>query len=199
LKKSTLLASRFGQIFAWFMILSGSAMIFGLNIPLLGGGLLSGIWIAFIGWFLNNAAVQSYEYVLVKEKLSDIPVSEFMREDIEPVDPHVSVEKFVHRHVIGSDMQEFPVALDGKLLGIVSIEDIKRLETDKWRKTAVKQIMSPKSEIVTATPYERTADAISKLMQLGMNYLPVVENGKLVGLLNRKDVLFWLNLRTIYN
>lgn len=56
------------------------AMIFGLEVPFFGSGFVGGLWLPFIGWFLNTAASQSYRKVVVNDILKDVPVSELMRQ-----------------------------------------------------------------------------------------------------------------------
>jgi mannose/fructose/N-acetylgalactosamine-specific phosphotransferase system component IIC len=46
-----------GQAFAWIFIACGFFMMFGLRVPFLGTGIMGGLWLALIGWFLNNAAM----------------------------------------------------------------------------------------------------------------------------------------------
>jgi Zn-dependent protease len=60
LHRATRTAAAIGQGFGWLLMAAGGAMIFGIRVPFFGVGPASGIWIAFIGWFLNTAAVMSY-------------------------------------------------------------------------------------------------------------------------------------------
>lgn len=61
LRQATRWASWVGQTVAWLLILAGLAMALGVRILFFGTGLINGLWLAFIGWFLNNAALQSYQ------------------------------------------------------------------------------------------------------------------------------------------
>jgi len=81
LRKATRWATWVGQAIAWLFILAGISMVFGARIPFFGTGAFSGLWLIFIGWFLNNAAVQAYQQVVVKDILEGIPVSRLMRPD----------------------------------------------------------------------------------------------------------------------
>ena len=67
LHKSTRRVSALGQVFGWFFIVTGIAMAFGVHILFFGTGLVGGLWLAFIGWFLHSAAVQSYTRLAVDE------------------------------------------------------------------------------------------------------------------------------------
>jgi Zn-dependent protease len=75
LLKATRWASWGGQAFAWLLMATGLLMVFGLRLPVRGGGPIGGVWLMFIGWFLNNAALMSYRQLLVKETLEDVPVA----------------------------------------------------------------------------------------------------------------------------
>lgn len=63
LPRATEWASKLGSLIAWSFIIAGVAMVFGARVPFFGSGLIGGIWIAMIGWFLRGAAVSSYSQV----------------------------------------------------------------------------------------------------------------------------------------
>ncbi len=69
LQRATKHASQAGQVFAWMLMFSGFAMMIGLSVPVFGTGFINGLWVAFIGWFLNHAAIISYRQLLVREAL----------------------------------------------------------------------------------------------------------------------------------
>ena len=79
LRRATRWASIVGQGIAWLLILAGIDIVFGGDIPFLGSGFVNGLWIAFIGWFLNSAAIQSYQQLVVHDILETVPVSRVMR------------------------------------------------------------------------------------------------------------------------
>ena len=55
------------------MIFAGISMAFGAEIPFFGTGLISGLWLAFIGWFLSSASAQSYHQVVIQDILRGVP------------------------------------------------------------------------------------------------------------------------------
>ena len=79
LRRATRWASGVGQAVAWLFIFAGIMMVFGTDIPFLGTGLINGLWLAFIGWFLNSAALQSYRQVVIHDMLHGVPVARIMR------------------------------------------------------------------------------------------------------------------------
>jgi CBS domain-containing protein len=90
----------------------------------------------------------------------------------------------------------FPVVDDGQLVGIVTLEDIRSAPRDTWDTRHVQQIMTPASKLVVTDPNEDAADALDKLAQSDVNQLPVVRDGKLIGLLRQRDILTWLHLQS---
>jgi Zn-dependent protease len=81
LLRATRWAAFGGQAVAWLLIASGFAMIFGIQVPLFGSGPVAGLWIALIGWFLNNAALMSYQRVVLQQTLGDLLVTRVMQKD----------------------------------------------------------------------------------------------------------------------
>jgi len=197
LRKATQWASWAGQAVAWSMIFAGIAMAFGVQIPLLGGGVGSGVWLALIGWFLQNASQQSYRRVVMEDVLQGIPVSRMMRENPPTVPPGCNVSDLVHTHIMGSDDQSFPVVENGEqIIGLVALEDVRNTPRDEWETTTVRDIMTPSEELVCVTPETDASEALSKLMQRDVRQLPVLSNRKLTGLLRRRDIVKWLQLET---
>lgn len=196
LRTATLWASRLGQAFAWLLILSGIAMIFGARLPLLGGGIVQGLWLTFIGWFLNGAAVMSWERLVVRDSLANVPVSRVMRPEVTSVDPAITIETLVGRYVLGTDQRAFPVIEGEELVGIVTLSDVRRVPQEAWPTTTVRQIMTAADDLSIVRPGEGTAEALQKLAQRDVDQVPVVEGGRLVGILRRRDIMKWLELQT---
>jgi Zn-dependent protease len=194
LRKATRWASGGGQVFAWLLIGTGVLMLFGLHVPVLGGGPLGGLWLMFIGWFLNNAALVSYRQLLVKETLEDVPVARIMQTRFTSVGPGIPISELVDVHLMASGQRVFPVEEDGRLLGMVCLRDLRKSERGAWDRITARDIMTPASDLVSVSARQEASEALAMLAQLGVNQLPVLEQGKLVGLLRREDVLKWLSV-----
>jgi CBS domain-containing protein len=178
------------------MILAGIAMIFGTTIPILGSGTINGMWLAFIGWFLIHAASQSYQQVVVEDMLEGIPITRLMREPAPAVSPDLPLSALVYDHIMQGDERAFPVVEGDQLLGVVYIENLRDIDRATWDKTTVRQVMLPQSELAVVTPREDAMDAFQKLTRRDMRQIPVVQNGKLIGMLRRRDILRWLQVRS---
>jgi Zn-dependent protease/predicted transcriptional regulator len=196
LRQATRWASMVGQVIAWLFIFAGIMMIFGARIPLLGSGVINGLWLAFIGWFLNSAAAQSYRQLVIHDVLGHVPVARLMRSNPPTVPSTATISSLVHDHIMGTDDYAFPVVDNGQLVGIVTLEDVRAVPRDLWDTKTIREIMTQSSDLVVATPEEDAADALDKLTERDVRQLPVVSNGHLTGILRRRDIVKWLQLQS---
>lgn len=216
IRRATRWAAWIGQAIAWVMIGAGIAMAFGVSIPFFGTGIVSGLWLAFIGWFLNSASSQSYQQVAVQDILDGVPVARLMRANPTTVEPDCTVDDLVHSHLMNSDDQAFPVMKNEQLVGIVTLDDMRKVLRDAWTTTRVADIMTTADKLITVDPDEDAAAAMEKLIERDVRQLPVVRraaaapgtaaipvtgaaNGsgaQLLGLLRRRDIMRYLQLQS---
>jgi Zn-dependent protease/CBS domain-containing protein len=196
LRQATRWASWVGQAVAWLFILGGIAMIFGVRLPFFGTGLVGGLWLAFIGWFLNNAAAQSYQQVVVEDMLEGIPVARLMRADAPVVSPNIPISTLVDDFIMKTDERGFAVVDGDRMAGLICLEDVRQVPRDQWDVTPVSQVMTPASEVDAIGPREDASQALDKLARRDVRQIPVLDGGRLVGMLRRRDILRWLQLQS---
>ena len=196
LKKATRWASWLGQGVAWLLIFAGMSMLFGAQIPILGSGFINGLWLIFIGWFLQNAAVQSYRRVVVQDILEDVPVKRLMNPNVPQAPADISVEEFVDNYLMQSDNQAFIVFDDEKMVGMITIDDVRKLPHESRRTSLVRDVMTPSEKMIVVAPEEDVTDAFDRLQMKDVRQLPVVTGNKIVGLLRRKDIVRWLQFQS---
>lgn len=194
LRRATRYASRGGQFFAWLLMGSGFAMILGLHVPIFGTGVINGLWLAFIGWFLNSAAVASYQQLLVRQVLEGVPVSRLMHRNIQTLSPDITLQALVDDYLFSGDQRAYPVVGDGRIRGLVTLHDIRGVERGRWPGTRVEDIMVPWQKVVAVAADDDASEALDLISRRGINQLPVTEGRELVGLLRREDLLRWLSL-----
>lgn len=194
--KATRWASWAGRAIAWLFIGIGVAMIFGVQIPILGTGFINGLWLIFIGWFLNSAASQSYQRVVIEDLLEGVPVSRLMHTYSSRVHPDMSLEEVVYDYIMGTEERTFPVIEDNQLVGLISIDEVRKIPRNDWNTTSVRQAMIPADQVAVISPAEDASDAFTILAQRDIRQMPVIENGELVGMLRRQDIIRWLRLHS---
>lgn len=192
--RATRWAAALGQAFAWLLIACGFAMILGLRVPFFGTGVFGGLWLALIGWFLNNAAFMSYRQLLTRRSLENVPVSSVMLSRFATVPPHTSLASLIDEYIMRSDQRAFPVVEGDRLVGLVCLEDVRRLSPAERATQSVRDVMTPARELATIAPDEATAEALQALSRRAVNQLPVVKDGQVRGLIRREDILKWLTL-----
>lgn len=197
LHRATRWASGIGQAFAWLLIAAGIAMILGLQVPLFGGGLGSGIWLAFIGWFLNNAALVSYRQLITREALEGVPVSRVMLTHFDTVDPDMPVDTLIADHALHSEQRAFPVFRDAKPVGMVFLQDLRGLDAAERRELHVSDVMKQIEGVSALKPQDDAFEALNLLGSLNVGQAPVMEDGRITGIVRREDILRWLAFHTL--
>jgi Zn-dependent protease/CBS domain-containing protein len=193
LRQSTRRVSAIGRLFGWMLIVMGIAMTFGVHIVFFGTGFASGLWLAFIGWFLHSAASQSYKRLAVDDAFAGHTVQEIMRRDGPTLSPDTSLEVLVHDYLIRSDELAFPVVSNGQLVGVISAAEVRGVPPAEWRATTVGKVMRADKRSAVA-PDEPLAHAFDELARQNLEQVPVLDHGHLVGMLRRGDVARWLEL-----
>jgi CBS domain-containing protein len=159
------------------------------------GGLVSGLWLLLIGFFLRNISAASYEQLVIETTLSGILVRDVMQTSIETVPPDLSVEELVHEHVLKRNARCFAVIAAGDFVGLVTLTDIRKIPREEWPTTSVYRAMTPTSQLHSVGPSENLAKVLQIMTMHDVNQLPVVYGRELVGMLNRGDVLRFIQVR----
>jgi Zn-dependent protease/predicted transcriptional regulator len=195
LRNSTRLAAWLGQGIGWGMIVSGTVMMFGVQVPFFGTGIFNGIWLVFIGLFLRNAAAAGYKHVLVQDILVDVPVGKVMQTQIPVISSDVLLDELIHRQ-LGKPEETLLVAEGQDVVGMVAIHDVSKSSKEEWDSTPVSEIMTPVSDLEYVTPDQDVAEAFDQLQRRKLRQIPVMRDHEIVGLLRRKDIIRWLQFQS---
>jgi Zn-dependent protease/CBS domain-containing protein len=196
LRTATRWASWIGQAIAWLMIVGGIAMIFGTQLPFFGTGVVSGVWLAVIGWFLSNAAIQSYQQLVIRDMLEGVPVTRLMRTNVPAVAPTMTISTLVDNYILHSDERAFPVLEGDRPVGLVTLDDVRKVARDAWETTTIAEIMTSADQLAVVAPQQDAAAALDKLIQRDVRQVPVMLDGHVIGMVRRRDIVRWLQLQS---
>ncbi len=189
LLNATKIASNIGRGVGYLFILIGIGLIF-------YGSWINGLWLAFIGWFLENAATTSYRQTALLDMLKGHTVSEIMTQECSAVPPELDVQRLVHEQILTSGRRCFPVVENDKMVGLVTIHDIKSTPKDQWSLKTVADIMTPVHKLKSVGPHDDLATVLRILTEYNINQLPVIRNGNLLGMIARDSLLAFISIRS---
>jgi Zn-dependent protease len=191
-------ASFGGKVVGAFLMATGIAMMLGISIPFFGTGLVSGLWLLLIGWFLTKAAAVSYGQVVAGETLRDVPISALMRLEFAAVPPDLGLDRFMAEYVLASDQHTFPVVQDGHIVGMIRAHDVRGVPPPRWASTSAADVMLPATAVPAVSPDASAIDALQQLESARLEQLPVVaKDGRLLGILREQDFARWLVLQPV--
>jgi CBS domain-containing protein len=167
----------------------------GLGLLLIAGGILllvlsqqwfNGLILVFVGWVLYLAAVQSRRQTALREALQHIAARDILSGE-SPImaTPQFTVGQLVRNCVLVTGQRYFVVAEEGKLRGVVTISDIRRVPKKRWNSTKIGRIMTPASRLKTASSQQSAASVLELMDELGLRGMPVLENDRVIGVISR--------------
>jgi Zn-dependent protease len=185
LRKATLAAATVGRFIGFFFIVWGVAQIF-------AGQLGNGLWIAFIGWFLENAASAQVQQQIIGSLLAGHTASEAMNTHYVSVPAATHLQDLVDRHILGSGSRTIVITRDGEVVGLVTVHQVAAVPRDRWPTTTVADAMTPIARVKRVKPATGLWEAMTEMDRDGVNQLPVTEDGRILGMLTRADVIGYL-------
>ena len=189
LRSATRIASNAGRVVGFLFIFGGIYLIF-------TGLWFDGIWLALIGWFLESAAVGSYQQLLMQEMLKGHVASEVMSTDCVMVPPDMTIDHLVNGNILTSGRRCFAVGSDSEIMGLMTLHNVKEVPRDRWNTETVKEAMTPFDKLKWVRPDEELSSVLRILTQDNINQVPVVADNKIVGMVSRENVLNFVHVRS---
>lgn len=159
------------------------------------GGGLSGLWIAFLGWFLLQASRESYLEYTIKEELKGVRVRDVMNTSPATIDGRLSIQEFVDNELLRTGRRCFLVRENGLLIGMVTPHEIREVHRAAWPTTPIDRVMHPLEKIHAVAPETSLLDALDTMGREDLNQVPVLSDGRVEGVLSRAEVLAYLQTR----
>jgi Zn-dependent protease/CBS domain-containing protein len=191
LKRATQVASLAGKALAAVLVVAGLFLV-------LSGSerIIPGLWSIFIALFLRQAADASYRQVLMREALAGVRVATVMTRDVVTAPPGITLAELIDTYLLRHHFTCYPVLENTRPVGIITIKAVKHVPRETWGTISVGQAMIPMTHEISLGPEDDIPTAIQKMAATGQGRLPVIEDGRLVGIVSRRDIMNYLEIRS---
>lgn len=190
LRRATEIAGLLGHAVAFLFILIGVWQLF-------QGNWINGLWIAFIGWFLENAVVGQVQQQRTHALLSGHTVEQIMSRSCAMVSGNLSLQELVDQYILDKGQRCLVVMRADQPAGLLTMHNIRQVPRERWSTTTAYEVMTPMDQVKMTGPKVGLEQALEQMGKDGVNQLPVMENGQVEGMLSREDIVNYL--RTLQN
>lgn len=185
--RASQIASTSGRAFAYLLIFLGIWNA-------LRGDWVNGLWLAFIGWFLLEAAKESFAQVALRSTLTGVRAEDIMTPEIPTVPRDISLEDYVHE-VLRTGRRSHIVTGAGTPVGLVTLHSARAIPRDEWNNTSIQAVMVPIDRVHSALPEEPVLQVLERMQKEDINQMPVLSDGHIIGMIGRDTILRVLQTR----
>lgn len=187
---ATRTASRVGEYVAYSMMGLGLLLVFFSDV-------VSGIWLLLIGNFLRTISAGSYEQLVLERTLRGVPAKTVARRDFTPMAPDKTILDVVEDHFLAGHGRYLPIMAGDRLLGLLTLTDVRRVPRTDWATTTVYRAMTPLADLKTVSPDDDLTDVLSLMASGRLNQIPMVDHDLLRGLIERSDIVDFIQARQL--
>ena len=185
-QRATRIAATLGRAIAFLFIAWGVWQIF-------IGNLSNGLWIAFIGWFLESAASAQLAQQNLHALLEGHTVAQAMSQNYALIPGDMSLQQLADEHILGSGRRFFVVEQAGLPVGLLTLSNLNKVPRQEWAGTSAARAMTPVAQFHLLRTDTGLAEALEDMNMEGINQLPVVTGGQVQGILTREGVVNFLH------
>jgi Zn-dependent protease len=178
---AAVVAARAGRALGWVLIALGL-------VQFLLGTAVGGLWLALIGWFLLGAAGAEERQAELGEALAGVRVADVMSTNPQTVPADIRVAEFIDRYLFGYRHTVFPLADDGRPVGLVSLDRVRQVPPEQRANTGLREVACGPGDLTISNPDEPLTELLPRLNQCADGRALVVTDGRLVGIVSPSDV-----------
>jgi Zn-dependent protease/predicted transcriptional regulator len=184
-RQSTRWASRIGQLMAYTLMAIGFAGIVRL-VPWMDP--VGGLWLIVLGMFLEGAARQSWRQVRTLEFLKTFRARDVMTTDFPTIEASAPIAEVLAASPVARRAGCVFVVEDQRVVGLIQADALRNLSRARWQTTPASELMTPTAQVRVVGPDEDAASILQTMEAEDLSGLPVVEDGRLLGLVSRETV-----------
>lgn len=186
--RATSIAAWTGRGFAFAGIGAGMAAIFGRDV-VIADSPASGAWLVFLGVFLENAARKSLDQNRLVKELSLYRAEDIMQRDPPVIDGAQSVGSLARGVIDINPRVMYMVEDHGALAGLITGYQLRQVPEKDWDSTSARQAMVPSATLRAAAREQLVSDVLIEMETEDLLHMPVVENGRVIGIVARDRIL----------
>lgn len=184
-RRATNIAISVGRAFAFLFILFGLWEMF-------TGNFANGLWIAFVGWFLENAAMSQGTHLTIQDLLTGHTVDQAMSRNFAILPADITLQKLADDHVLGLGRSYFVIEEADRTIGLLTLQGVTKVPRSEWDQVKARDVMVPTDQMQAVQPEMEISDALATMDQNEINQLPVIKDGRVTGVLSRDNVINFL-------
>ena len=176
-------AAHAGRVVAFILIALGLA-------EFVVGGLVGGVWLAFIGWFIFAASREEEHRITTQQLFAGMRVADAMTARPHSAPGWITVDDLIQHYVLGDRHSAYPVAgRDGAIVGLVTLTQLRDVAPSRRATTGVAEIALPLQAVPTAAPQEPLSALLERMSAAGpRSRALVMEHGQVVGIVTPSDL-----------
>jgi Zn-dependent protease/predicted transcriptional regulator len=175
----------------------------GIAVLMIGGGLFllvfqssfSGAWLAFLGWFLLQAAAGEARYLAVREALGDLRVRDVMVSDPVTVPADLPLGLFMDQVAWARRYTTYPVVENDRPVGLLAFRSLAEVPRSEWDSRTVRDCMISLDRLPALSEEQTAVDALVELQESEINRGLVLDGERLAGLVSITDLARALEVR----
>lgn len=181
--RGTRTATIVGRIIGYIFIVGGLGVMFITN------EWISGLWLAFVGWFLETSAIISYREASLRDALHSFTARDIMDTNFPSTTGDTTIQQIVHRSMLTTGNKWFMVVSDHKLEGLISLRNIKNVPQAQWRSTTVKNVMISQNSLFTVHPSHDALYVLENMEEKNLLHVPVLDDNNIIGVISYDNLL----------
>jgi Zn-dependent protease len=185
LRRATLLAANLGRGVSLLLIVVGGWQV-------IDGNMSTGLWSAFIGWFLETAARAEVRRQEIQGLLAGRRAVEAMDDDPAFIAAGTTLQQLVDRFIRVAGQRSFVLEADDHTVGLLTLHQIKGVPRSEWPTTPAARIMIPAARAKSIGLDSELWIVLQEMDRSGVTQLPVMANGRIVGMLTREGIMRFL-------
>lgn len=175
-------AWRSGRFTGLFVI--GIGVVF-----LVAKGDMTGAMIALTGWFFVLSSNSVRDRIRLDDLVGAHVVSDAMEDAPATVSPSLTVDTFAAQLLDGkSPMTAVPVVEGTSIVGMLGVAQVRRIRRSAWGTTRVQDVMAKPPKLSFLAPTDPLRQALERIYKAGVDGLPVLHDGELVGVLTKRGI-----------